>query len=599
MSAMSGTDASTYLGSQPGMPFTDSRLSNELPTLENAPWPPPRFNPIQYDYRVWDAWWRGDPDALMRAYYSIGANSPIGRQYFATTGEAGISATRPGQYRGGLIGSVRRFFWGQPTPPGEKRTNYHVPLAADLAVASSALLFAQPPSLTYDGDSMVQDWLNTAVDDGMHAKLLEAAEMCAAFGGCYLRVVWDTDVSDRAWLDVIGPDAAVPEFRYDRLVAVTFWSVIADEGSKVVRHLEKHIPHKNVILHAVYEGKQDKIGRRIDLNAFPETRPFAAVATNGVIQLPDQPNDASTVVYIPNLKPNRVWRDLGPMAAPLGRSDFSGLESSFDGIDETYSSWMRDIRLGKARLIVPHSYLDSIGRGKGAVFEPDREIYSPINALVTGESGSGNNLGIMPQQFDIRWQAHQASVATMIEMAVNEAGYAGQTLGLSGDIAQTATEVVARERKSLTTRARKINYWRPAVADIIYGLMSVNEMLGAEIPAVRPDLEFPDVVLPDSLELAQTVGALRAAEAISVETAVATAHPDWDTDQVAEEVSRIYSEMSLDAMSRARVTLGGMPTETLGQQLEEIPGALGITDNTGQVEQVAAATTDSSGAEVD
>jgi len=31
----------------------------------------------------------------------------------------------------------------------------------------------------------------------MHAKLLEAADMCAGLGGVYLRVVWDTDVAER------------------------------------------------------------------------------------------------------------------------------------------------------------------------------------------------------------------------------------------------------------------------------------------------------------------------------------------------------------------------------------------------------------------
>jgi hypothetical protein len=569
--------------------FTDRRLDNELPTLANQPWPPARFNPVQFDYRVWDAWWTGDPDKLMRAYYSIGANSSIGRQYFATTGEAGISAVRPGQYRGGLIGSVRRFFWGQPTPPGEKRTNYHLPLPGDLASMSAALLFAQPPTLKYDGDTAVQDWLNSAVDRGTQAKLLEAAEMCAAFGGVYLRAVWDTDVAPSAWLDLVPPDAAVPEFRYDRLTAVTFWSVIEDTGKKVIRHLEKHIPHHNVILHAVYEGKQNQIGRRIDLNAFPETRPIAAVAQSGVIELPDQPRNASTVVYVPNMRPNRVWRDLGPWAAPLGRSDYAGLETMFDGLDEAFSSWMRDIRLGKARLIVPHSYLDNLGRGKGAVFEPDREVYSPVNMLVSGEAGNGT--GIMPQQFNIRWQEHKGTVDCLIEEIINRAGYSGQTMGQAGDIAQTATEVVARERKSLTTRAKKTNYWGPAAADILYGLMTVNQVIfGSKVTAVRPDIEFPDVVLPDALELAQTVGALRGAEAISVETAVATAHPDWDTTQVATEVQRIYAEMNLDAMSRARVMIAGAPTETLAQQLEAIPDALGTTDITSQVEQDAAAT---------
>jgi A118 family predicted phage portal protein len=576
-----------------GMPWAaDDRLMNELPTEEQQPWPPTRFNPIQFDLRVWDAWWTGDPDKLMRAYYSIGANSSIGRQYFATTGEAGISAVRPGQYRGGLIGSIRRFFWGQPTPPGEKRTNYHMPLAGDLASASAALLFAQPPSLKYEQDSAVQDALNDMVDDGMHAKFLESSEMCSALGGVYLRVVWDTDVADEAWIDLVPPDAAVPEFRYDRLVAVTFWSVVADEGKKVVRHLEKHIPHANVILHGLYEGDQQKIGRRIDLGAFQETRPIAQVATNGVIELPDQPRDASTVVYIPNMKPNKIWRDLGPSAAPLGRSDYSGLETDFDGLDEAWSSWMRDIRLGKARLIVPHSYLDNIGKGKGAVFEPEREVYAPLNMLVSGES-AGPNAGIVQQQFNIRWQEHKGTVDAAIEYIITRAGFSGQTMGLIGDVAQTATEVVARERKSLTTRARKVNYWRPALGDILYGLMTVNQIVyNSRVEAVRPDIEFPDVVLPDALELAQTVAALRGAEAISIETAVATAHPDWDTDQVAEEVQRIYSEMNVDALSRARVMISGQPTESLEEQLESIPQALGTTDVTKQVEQVAGATAD-------
>ena len=75
-------------------------------------------------------------------YYSIGANSSLGGQYFATTGEASLSPVRLGQYRGGLIGSIRGFFWGptprpQPAPPGEKRTNYHVPLADELASSSA------------------------------------------------------------------------------------------------------------------------------------------------------------------------------------------------------------------------------------------------------------------------------------------------------------------------------------------------------------------------------------------------------------------------------------------------------------------------------
>ena len=93
-------------------------------------------------------------------------------------------------------------------------------------------------------------------------------------------------------------------------------------------------------------------------------------------------------------------------------------------------------------------------------------------------------------------------------------------------------------------------------------------------------------MLPDALELAQTVAALRGAEAISIETAVATAHPDWNTGpDAAEDVQRIYSEMNVDALSRARVMISGQPTESLQEQLESIPQALGTTDITRPVDQ--------------
>lgn len=569
-----------------GMPVLDARARNSLPT-SNQPWPPVRFNPVNYDMRIWSAWWSGSPDELMRAYYSIGANSPLGRQYFATTGEAGMPAPRPGQFRGGLLGSIRRFFWGNPTPPGEKRTNYHVPIAGDLASTSASLLFAQPPSLKYDGDTATQDYLSGLIDDGMHSTFLEAAECAAALGGVYLRVVWDTDIADKPWIDLVPPDCAVPEFRHNRLVAVTFWSVIRDEGKDVVRHLEKHIPSQNTILHGVYKGDQKTLGRPMALTDFDETAPYAQAMTDGNgISFPDAPFNASTVVYIPNMRPNRIWRDLGPQAAPLGRSDFSGLEGLMDGLDEAFSSWMRDIRLGKARLLVPHSLLDNIGRGKGAVFEPEREVFVPVGGLVTGEGGIGEQ--IMPQQFNIRWQEHQQTCQNIIETIITQAGYSGQTLGLAGDVAQTATEVVARERKSLTTRGKKINYWRPGLADIVYGLMAIsNSVFGEPIEPVRPDVEFADAVLPDQLELAQTVAALRSAEAASIETAVATVHPDWAPEDVAKEVGRIYAEMDIDLLSRARVAVGGQPGESIAQTLEEIPTAIGATDSARQAAELA------------
>ena len=52
-------------------------------------------------------------------------------------------------------------------------------------------------------------------------------------------------------------------------------------------------------------------------------------------------------------------------------------------------------------------------------------------------------------------------------------------------------------------------------------------------------MEFPAFASPTLMELGQTAQALRAAEAASTKTLVQLVHPDWDGDQVDEEVTLI------------------------------------------------------------
>jgi hypothetical protein len=551
----------------------DDRMRMLIPTA-SRPWPPPELNPVTFQWRIWDAWWSADVQKLSWVYYNLGANSPVGRAFFATTGEPGLPIPRPGQFRGGLLGSINYSFHGSPVPPGEKRTKMHVPLASDIAATSADLLFSKPPVVTASNPAN-QDAIDALMDDGTHAKLLEAAETCSALGGVYLRVVWDTDVSDQPMIDVVPADAAVPLFSYGKLVGVTFWRIISDDGSEVVRHLETHAPGQNAIFHNVYVGDQTDLGRVYPLTDFPETAQFAQYLSDGnAITFPDMPSDASTVVYIPNMLPNKIWRDLGPQVAPLGRSDFSGVEPLMDALDETYSSWQRDIRLAKARLIVPQQYLDNIGRGKGAVFDPDRQVYSPITMMTS----SGGTSDIMANQFAIRVQEHQQTCADYIGRIVQGAGYSGQTFGeYDGGPAMTATEIRARERKTLITRNKKVLYWRPGLRDILYGWLAVKNAVFNDkaVTPERPEVDFPDVVLPDQLELAQTAGALAVADAASKETLVRMVHPDWSDDEVLTEVRAIYAETGLNAAGRARITLAPPmgSTEDIEQEVQDLAAA--------------------------
>jgi len=477
-------------------------------------WPPPDLAEVFAQQDVWSAWYAGTPEGLAEVY----AHAP-----------RDTTARR----RKGILARLGRWFWGQPAPVGERPSKLHVPLATAIAATSANLLFGTPLDLTVD-DKATQARLDELTDDTTYAELREAAEVAAALGGVYLRVVWDQAVQDKPWLVAASPDTAVPEWRWGRLSAVTFWKVIREDANAVVRQLERHEP--GWIRHSVWVGTANELGTQMSLADFPETADLVELVVNGD-SIPTGTTKL-TAAYIPNLKPNKLWRHL-PAAAHLGRSDFSGVEALMDALDEAYSDWMRDLRLGKARLLVGTEVLDDLGKGNGALFDLDRELFTPLNIA----PGEDNGSVIEQVQFAIRTEEHRSLCAELAERIILGAGYSLQTFGVAGDVAATATEVSARERQSLTTRANKASYWRPALAHLFGVLLEVDRaVFGTRTVPAEPRVEFPDVVSPDPMDVANELSLLSAAAAISTYEKVRRLNPDWRDDQILEEVTRIREE---------------------------------------------------------
>lgn len=482
-------------------------------------WPP--IDPsVQADMADWSAWYAANPDRLSYRY----------RNRHRDNARFGTPDNRPSQYRGGMVGRVARWFWGEPTPFGEKRASLHMPLAKDIARTSSDLLYSEPPTLKATNKA-TQERLEDLMDAGMKRTLIASGEICAALGGSYLRVVWDDEVSDRPWASLVHADGAAPEFAYgDKLRATTFWTVLAVDGQKVIRHVERHEP--GVILHEVYEGSEDNLGKPIGLKAFRQTEKLLPVRT-----LPIGKRLACT--YIPNTMIAGDWRDL-PGAAGLGASDYQGAEGFLSSIDETYSSWMRDIRVAKSRIIVPSGYLLNNGPGSGATWE-DREVYAQMNVPPTSDQQ------ITLNQFAIRHEEHRATIEELVGKVIRNAGYSGGTFGDdSGGPAVTATEIKARSARSMSTRARKTELGAVGIADITEVILMLEAsgmfpgVTGVEVE--RPDVIFQDSVQDDIKALAETATLMAQAEAASVETKVALLHPEWEEQAQREEVDRILKQ---------------------------------------------------------
>ncbi|WP_017972512.1 hypothetical protein [Actinopolyspora halophila] len=507
----------------------------------NSDWPPPQWSDIYTAYDRWSAWYSGDADRLTHVY----ERDPQPQR------------VRQSQFSDGLVGRVSRWFWGTPPSPAQRSTKLHVPAAADIAGTSADLLYADMPTVTVD-DSATQTRLDELLDDGLLTTLVEAAEVAAALGGCFLRVGWDRSVlGDRPLVDVVHPDSAVPTFYRGYLTEVTFHQVLADDKNGVLRHLERHVP--GGVEHALYLGTSSNLGRPVPLTEHPATADIAEQLADS--NLVETGIDTLDVVYKPNVLPNRMWRN-HPVGSALGRSDYSGVEHLMDALDETYTAWMRDIRLAKGRIVVPQHYLESQGPGQGAVADLDREVFTPVNRPPDASGASE----ITASQFAIRHEEHSATARELHQQIVQGAGYSAQTFGLTSEVAMTATESNARERKTLLTRGKKSRLDGMALARLIEVLLAVDRtQFGSTVQPQPPAIEYPPVVTAQPSERAETARLLSQAEAASTYTLVSMNHPEWDESEIAEEVDRIQSErgaaMPEPGESLGQLAAGQPPTD--------------------------------------
>ena len=488
-------------------------------------WPPAELAPILDKYREYDAWMSNNTAALSSIYAK-------------------------GAARAGVLQRVRTWFLGAKTSDQGDNNTIHVSLAQEITRTSANLLYSEPATAIIDGDDTeaiktVQERLDTIAGPDFEQMMIGAAEVSSGLGGVFLRVSWDQAVREHVFVSKVDPDMAWPEFKWGMLTAVTFWRTVGTENTRIWRHLERHEVQDGigVILHGLYEGTANDLGQLVPLADRPETEPLAAIV--------DSDAKVSTLteglgaVYAPNILPSSLWRR-HQLGANLGRSDLEGIEQKLDALDELYSSWLRDIRLGKGRLIVGESMLQDLGAGKGTGFDLDQSIFTPVKA--SPSSMGDAKMALEKVQFEIRTDDFLKAIDHFRRIILAAAGYSPSTFGLTEDgSAMTATEVAARQQLSFTTRKRKVLGLKPAAERILSKALATDAAIfpqgGAQ--ALPVSVEFPDGVQDDPQAIANQNQLDYASQSASIEERVRKRNPDWDDIKVGEEVDRIRLENNL------------------------------------------------------
>ena len=474
--------------------------------VEGMQWPPMDLE--RYKMKEHSTWFSGEAELLANFYFDGDLKNYMNLNY-------------------GVQNNNR--FWARQI---RNNSNFfiHVPVANDIAETSSTFLFGETPIIRFNSNSEGMKDNQKQLDDiltksGFYKRLVEGAEIASAIGGVYIKIAWDSELSEYPIPVIAQPEQAFPEFKFGHLFKVTLVYEVSNDGSKVYRLAETI--SKGKIENKLYVGSSDNLGKEVPLSACDTTKGMKpSVDTAGVM----------TCVYIPNLLPNKLDRQ-----SPMGRSDYQGQETLMDALDEVFSAWMVDVQIARGKIHVPEGYIKRLSNGK-TTFNIDTMMYEEMDVDPTSMSKQ-----IDVTQFDIRAEQFEKTCLNLLDRIITSAGYSPQSFGLNiQGRAESGTALNVRERKSFGTTSKKQSYWEDALKDLVNSMCVIkNTFLGGTMSCeLDVNISFMDSVSNNISEVSNSVKMLSDAKAISTDTKVRMVHPEWTDTQVEEEVERILNDES-------------------------------------------------------
>lgn len=438
----------------------------------------------------------------------------------------------------GQSADSRLRFWARITK--QERANFvHVPAANDIANMSASLLFSEAPQIgvigaggkteqAVPGSEAANDRLaEILAENNAGRQFSEGAEVAAALGGVFLKINTNQALAKVPLISLGHADAAFPEFTHGRLAKVTFWDVEEEDENGIIRVMETYGP--GYVTTERYQATSSTAwGSKIS----------GSTVQTGIEEI--------ACVYVPNLRPHPQFRNAA--GKWLGRADFFHLDSLMDSLDEIYTDWLRDIQLGKGRIIADQSMFKRDADTGTRYFDVDAQAYMGLQHVIGNELASLKDQ-LVVQQFDIRAEEHEKSYVSTLRTIYQMAGYAPTSFGLDVSMQpESGRALMTRDRRSFVTRNNKAAYWEPALEEFCELLLKVDRAAGfSSVTPLPVGVTLSDSITPDPMDVAQAVNLFSVASAASTDTLVRMANPGRAHDDawVSAEVARIQAEKGL------------------------------------------------------
>jgi hypothetical protein len=397
------------------------------------------------------------------------------------------------------------------------------PVPRVLSRASANLLYGEPAEYraAKESDQGALDRIIT--ENLLDAEAHRMAVIASSEGETWGRIIVDPKLLDVPIIEFVSRRQVIPHFQGRFVVAATFISEWEESANVVFRLLETY--EAGAVQAQLFQGSRTSLGDEVTLDSYARTAGKSPTVLTGI--------DRPLCAFIPNSI------DADPTR---GYADYRGLEERFLGLNESATIGQENMRLsGKKRALLDAKYL------RNGKLPAGDDVF--IRSEAEGNLGeAGKPLQMLEYTFEaeqlVKYLDH------MIDTTLFLGGTAPAAVGRSIDGgAVSGTALKLKMAHSLIEAAGKGRYSDNGLrrllrfAAIIDARSTVDGGFGRRREWTAPD-EDPTVVrgdgLPqDDMEAAKWVALAAGAEAVSTEEKVRYLHPDWNEQQVADEVKLI------------------------------------------------------------
>lgn len=274
---------------------------------------------------------------------------------------------------------------------------------------------------------------------------------------------------------------------------------------------------------------------------------------------------------------------------PLGVSVFSSAADTLKALDVAFDSFGREFTLGKKRIIVPSSCIQTVVDPETGnlrkYFDADDE------AFIALKCDEESDLKITDNTVELRIEEHVAAINALLNILCFQTGLSSGTFSFEGSQGlKTATEVISADSK--TARTAKGN--KNLVAELIEGIVRSIIAVGVEMGDLSESGDYgilvtmPDgVVIDDNTKIDNNIKLVQSG--LKSKLAAIMDVQNCDEEAAQKELDRIAKENQMSADMTDLLSIGDSETvsePTESEVIESAEAAAGKTLNGAQTQSL-------------